>query len=414
MQPELFPSEPSFAVTRQAALARLEEFVPFSGRYARDRNHVGPGHSNVSRLSPAIRHRLLSIEECIDAVLERYAPSTVEKFVQELYWRRYWKSWLSLRPQVWTEYLRDLAELREHPRHTSVRKRSTMIEGGKSDVAIMGHFARELVNTGYLHNHARMWFAGWWIHVEGLPWQLGADFFFRHLLDSDPASNTLSWRWVAGLQTPGKRYLPRRGNIEKYVAPEILLSNRGGLEKLEHPTRTPPHFPPPPEISQRHLARQIPGKDKPTGIWIHEEDLCAESSPLATLQPEALLVSGDDRTWDRYSYAERKRDWLRKALRDAESRAVTHFRCPASSSSSLPVASNLASWAQEKRLSQVVTMRPETGPLADRIKPIRKTLAGAGVDLVLLDRPEDLALRSLATGGFFGFWKKVQHQANAP
>ena len=59
-------------------------------------------------------------------------------------------------------------------------------------------------------------------------------------------------------------------------------------------------------------------------------------------------------------------------------------------------------------------MRPETGPLADRIKPIRKTLAGAGVDLVLLDRPEDLALRSLATGVFFGFWKKVQHQANAP
>ena len=80
----------------------------------------------------------------------------------------------------------------------------------------MDRIARELIQTGYLHNHARMWWASFWIHAEGLPWELGADVFFRHLLDADPASNTLSWRWVAGLQTAGKTYLVRLSNLQKY------------------------------------------------------------------------------------------------------------------------------------------------------------------------------------------------------
>ena len=413
MQTELFPSTASFASTRQEALIRLDEFVPLSGRYSRDRNRVVPGHPSVSRLSPAIRHRLLSVEECVEAVLRRYAPSTVEKFVQELYWRRYWKSWLSLRPQVWDDYLRDLAELQEGSQHVSIRERISRIEAGECDIAIMAHFSRELVNTGYLHNHARMWFAGWWIHVERLPWQLGADFFFRHLLDSDPASNTLSWRWVAGLQTPGKTYLPRRGNLEKYVAAEILSSNREGLEKMEHPTANLPPLPPRPEISRRSLPQQEVAKGQSTGVWLHEEDLCPESSPLASLQPSALLVRGDASSWTTCRFPEWKQDWLRKALLDAESRASGHFGCPASPPSSLSLESNLASWAREKDLTQVLAMRPEVGPLADRINLIRDTLAAAGAELVLLDHPGDLAVRSMATGGFFGFWKKVQRHANS-
>jgi deoxyribodipyrimidine photo-lyase len=71
----------------------------------------------------------------------------------------------------------------------------------------------ELIAIGWIHNHARMWFASIWIFTLGLPWQLGADFFYKHLIDADPASNTLSWRWVAGLQTRGKHYLARAANI---------------------------------------------------------------------------------------------------------------------------------------------------------------------------------------------------------
>ncbi|MEM8657814.1 MAG: FAD-binding domain-containing protein, partial [Pseudomonadota bacterium] len=67
------------------------------------------------------------------------------------------------------------------------------------------------------HNHTRMWFASIWIFTLQLPWQLGADLFLRHLLDGDPASNTLSWRWVGGLHTVGKTYLARADNIRKFT-----------------------------------------------------------------------------------------------------------------------------------------------------------------------------------------------------
>ena len=202
-----------FANTREAALAQLNHFIPASGKYSRDRNHVFPyQHHNVSCLSPAIRHRLLSEEEAAAAPLVRYASSTIEKYTQEIYWRRYWKSWLSLRPQVWDEYL---AELPAIELSDSEQERYQKAISGDSGLAIMDLFTRELLETGYLHNHARMWWAGWWIHIARLPWQLGADFFYQNLLDADPASNTLSWRWVAGLQTPGKTYLPRRSNLGK-------------------------------------------------------------------------------------------------------------------------------------------------------------------------------------------------------
>ena len=61
-----------------------------------------------------------------------------------------------------------------------------------------------------------MWFASIWIHYFGLPWQLGAKLFYDHLLDADIASNTLSWRWVAGLQTEGKKYIANSHNIMKF------------------------------------------------------------------------------------------------------------------------------------------------------------------------------------------------------
>lgn len=203
MQSDFWTNSSAFPSTREAALDRLVDFEKTASRYGRDRNHVVPGHQNVSRLSPAIRHRLLTETEVAKHILHRYAFSTVEKFLQEVYWRRYWKSWLALRPQVWTDYLRDLDAL-------EVCEAAQKVMAGEGEVEIMNDFAHELVETGYLHNHARMWFAGYWIHAMGLPWQLGADFFYRHLLDADPASNTLSWRWVAGLQTRGKTYLARR------------------------------------------------------------------------------------------------------------------------------------------------------------------------------------------------------------
>lgn len=397
MTPDLF-SSPSFPETRKAALQQLAAFVPRAGRYARDRNKLVPGHTNVSRLSPAIRHGLIRPEECVAATLERYAPSTVEKFTQEIYWRAYWKSWLSMRPQVWAGYLAELAAQTDEDREKAAR-----LEAGEGDVEIMNHFARELVETGYLHNHARMWFAAWWVHVERLPWQLGADFFFRHLLDGDPASNTLSWRWVAGLQTPGKTYLPRRGNLERYIDPEILEAHRGGLKHLEHPEAWLPEVPPRPEITRRELPEEKADDELPTGVWIHEEDLLPESGPLEAWKESPAIVTADTESWERFGYAPHRQAWLRAALEDARARAAGHFRSAASGPKSA-----LLPWAREQGLRQIVSLRPDVGPLDDAIEALRNSLGEEGIRLVLLDRPETLELRGLATAGFFGFWKKVQ------
>jgi len=409
MQGDLFTSPlPTFAATRKDALDQLDAFIPFAGRYGRDRNHVIPGHTNVSRLSPAIRHRLILESESAEAPLRRYAASTVEKFTQEVYWRCYWKSWLSLRPQIWTQYLNELVALQNDPALETIRARAARCECAESPIAIMNHFASELVSTGYLHNHARMWFAGWWIHIERLPWQLGADFFLRHLLDGDPASNTLSWRWVAGLQTPGKTYLPRRSNLEKYLPPDVLKTHHQGLELLENPQALILPAEERPTITRPTLPSTPSMREGKIGIWIHEEDLFIEQSPLTSLQPKSIIATRDTATWKRLCYPKIKTCWLETAIDDGAKRASNAFGIKVEGSGDASVTEALLGWAAEHQLQQIVAMRPEIGPLHDQLGHLQAALSNAGIELIFFDRPEDLALRPLATGGFFGFWEKMQ------
>lgn len=414
MQGDLFTSPlPVFAATRKDALYQLDAYLPFAGRYGRDRNHVIPGHTNVSRLSPAIRHRLILESESAEAPLRRYAASTVEKFTQEVYWRCYWKSWLSLRPQIWTQYLNELVAQQNDPALETIRARAARCECAESPIAIMNHFASELVSTGYLHNHARMWFAGWWIHIERLPWQLGADFFLRHLLDGDPASNTLSWRWVAGLQTPGKTYLPRRSNLEKYLPPDFLETHHQGLELLENPQALILPAEERPTITRPTLPSTPSMREGKIGIWIHEEDLSIEQSPLASLHPKSIIATRDTATWKRLCYPKIKTCWLETAIDDGAKRASNAFGIKVEGSGDASVTEALLGWAAEHQLQQIVAMRPEIGPLHDQLGHLQAALSNAGIELIFFDRPEDLALRPLATGGFFSYWEKMQKSRGA-
>ncbi len=375
--------------------------MPSAEHYARDRNHVIPGHPSVSRLSPAIRHRLITEAEVVAAVLRVHAFSRVEKFIQEVYWRRYWKSWLSLRPEVWSEFLRDLEAMGENP---AVRR----IEESRSGNRVIDHFARELVTTGYLHNHARMWFAGWWVHEARLPWQAGAAFFFRHLLDGDPASNTLSWRWVAGLQTPGKTYLARRSNLEKYLAPELRDSLSDGLAAFENPQALEPQTCAKPPVTRKKFPLDSLGSSMVTGLWIHEEDLAVETSPLGQETFAAIAVTADADSWNQHHFSSIKMEWISDALRDAGTRAESVWKAPASLETRLPHADALLRWAISMRLQQVVALRPDVGPLNDSLPPLRAALAKEGIRLALIDRPEDLRVRPFATGGFFPFWERLR------
>ena len=168
----------------------------------------------TSNLSPYITHGILSENEVIRESLKKHSYLTSEKFIQEILWRIYWRGWLELRPQVWKNYLKNLKKLKDEFKDN--RKYIQVIEGN-SNIECFNDWVKELKESNYLHNHARMWFASIWIFTFNLPWELGAAFFMKYLYDGDTASNTLSWRWVAGIQTKGKHYLAKEWNIRKFT-----------------------------------------------------------------------------------------------------------------------------------------------------------------------------------------------------
>lgn len=392
-----------FPTTRAAAKLAVQRFIPQARLYARDRNFVKPGHEGVSRLSPMLRHRLILEHEVAEAAIAAHGFGRVEKFVQEVYWRRYWKAWLSLRPQVWHEACAFPTPSRE----TEAGRRALSVMAGDSGNRLIDHFTTELVETGYLHNHARMWFAAWWIHAAGLPWQWGSAFFFSHLLDGDPASNTLSWRWVAGLQTPGKTYLARRANLEKYLDPAIASLVGDALADFENPSPRLPAELPRSEITRPHLQSGPLIAGPRTGLWVHEEDLAPEHSPVATFGFDAVMVAGHADGWRHHAYSDARVAWLEAALADAACRAANHWRLTTVYQVPEDLAAALVSWAAQANLERIVALRPDPGPLDDESPRIERTLADAGIRLAWVDRPEDLALRPLAKRGFFDFWKKL-------
>ena len=208
----------NFEPSRAKALDRLESFVENNlAEYSKLRNFdFGPEkRSNVSCLSPYITHGIINEQEIIKKSLGKFSFSKNEKFIQEVLWRTYWNGWLELRPNVWSDYLTELIKIKENLKNNQNYKNA--IEG-KTKIDCFNQWVIELKENNYLHNHTRMWFASIWIFTLELPWQLGAEFFMQHLYDGDAASNTLGWRWVAGVQTQGKHYLASEWNIKKFTA----------------------------------------------------------------------------------------------------------------------------------------------------------------------------------------------------
>ena len=171
--------------------------------YSLDRNFdYGIPHNNVSRLSPYLRRRFISEYEVLKIILNKHKYENIEKFIEEIFWRTYWKGWLETHPYVYKEY-----ELKHH----------NQIIPTKTGIKCFDHWKDELIETGYLHNHSRMWFASIWIFTLKYSWESGANFFKKNLIDWCPASNTLGWRWVAGIQTIGKPYIARAENIKHFT-----------------------------------------------------------------------------------------------------------------------------------------------------------------------------------------------------
>jgi deoxyribodipyrimidine photo-lyase len=390
-----------FIPTRAAGLDALDDFVPRAGgAYARDRNlDLGPARSNVSGLSPYLRHRLLTEQEVVGAVLDEHTLGAAEKFVQEVFWRTYWKGWLEQNSEVWRRYRLEVGELLSGELPDGYEA----AVAGTTGIDAMDAWVRELVDTGYLHNHTRMWFASIWVFTLGLPWQLGADFFYRHLLDGDAASNTLSWRWVAGLQTRGKTYLATASNISRFTdgrfSPGGLAMTARALDEEPLPPRSP--------LEPEDVVGAVGDR---VGLLLHEEDL--EATSLLAERPG--LVDGVVAAAAAADPGERSPAGVSDAVDDFTSAAVDDAaeRTRDASGRAAQVLADaepgsVVTWALSEGLDTVVVPYAPIGPVHERLATLRPALESDGITLVTVRRRWDSVAWPHASRGFFPFREKI-------
>ena len=275
----------AFIPTREAGLKRLKEFAPFAGEtYSNERNFdfSFTKKNSVSALSPWIKHRLITEEEVLIEILKYHSPHSAMKFIQEVFWRGYFKGWLEQHPTVWSHHNEKLIkEYTKLENNKFVRENYMSAINGETGIECFDFWCEQLKSTGYLHNHVRMWFASIWVFTLKLPMELGADFFMLHLIDADAASNTLSWRWVSGLHTKGKAYAARASNIEKFTNGQFnpsgqLVEDINPLtENIDHPLVTLPQ-----------LDKSI---QKDAVLLVTEED-CSPETSLETKDLEVEIL----------------------------------------------------------------------------------------------------------------------------
>ena len=392
---------------RDEALRRLEEFLPAVPRYGRERNYVRAGYQEVSRLSHWIRYRVITEEECARAVMARYSLSVAEKFIQEILWRTYWKGWLEMRPSVWSTYHDEVALLREQYQKDSLYLGACE---GQTKLSFFNDWVAELKNTGYLHNHTRMWFASVWIFTLKLPWQLGASLMYHHLLDGDPASNTLSWRWVAGRHTAGKIYLARPDNIAtfsegRWVPSEGQLAVDAvfnGPEGVNHPPCEP--------------LREVSTAPPPPGsiILLHDDDLSADLAGEWRTGEGSPLHGKTQEATQRFRYA--VLDLELTSLSERVRAHITRLRADTATRVEAPLvrtAEELFPLVKQSPTPTVHTFIPPVGEGRIAVEHLAEQLELRGVSVGWHRRVWDTRYMPAAGGGFFGFWGKVRRDWEA-
>jgi deoxyribodipyrimidine photo-lyase len=400
------PERAPFEASRAAGLARLDAFAPKAAAYGFSRGlDLGPGdRSNVSTLSPYLRRRMVTEQEVLRSVLSRHEAPAAERFISEVFWRTYFKGHLETRPAIWTRYRAELdALLKRLETDAALAESLSRAVEGRTGIDAFDAWAGEIRTIGYLHNHARMWFASIWIFTLKLPWQLGADFTLRHFVDGDPASNTLSWRWVAGLHTEGKTYLARADNIERYTegrfSPKNLASEAPSLiEEPFGPAAEPP------------IASPLPAGR--AALLLTEEDLHPESLNLSGIEIAAIGAAHAEAGRSPLPVSGLATRFTEAALADALERAGARFGVGAARLTGLEP-SALADFAQSNGVDRIVVAHAPVGPAATALAAARSGLAARGIVLETALRPFDGAAWPHATRGFYRFRKAIPELTEA-
>jgi deoxyribodipyrimidine photo-lyase len=380
-----------FYSSKQGARSALERFLPRAGLdYARARNfdHGLGRRENVSMLSPWVRLRMLPEWELIAAVLQHHSVSEAAKFIDEVCWRTYWKGWLSRRPTVWQDYC---VELAAEQASLPEQSRYHALVSATSGIDCMDGWTRELIDTGYLHNHARMWYASIWIHTLKLPWTLGADFFLRHLLDGDPASNTLSWRWVAGLHTEGKTYLATADNIRQYsdgrLNPQIqFATDPADVSRSARNPLAAPH----------RILASLPDADR-VGLLLNEEDLSARNWLGEQAKVSATAGFIPQQSYQTQRIAQPVFDFRYNCMRDAlDGSGAVYTQLDA-----------VVAWAEQANIDVLLMAEPSIGIWNQVLPELQHALRNKEIQLVCQRPWWDDHFYPHAQAGFFRFKKAI-------
>ncbi|MGB5666548.1 MAG: FAD-binding domain-containing protein [Maribacter sp.] len=203
---DLFNNEiPIFTTAYKEIKQRINNIDPI--KYGKTRNFIDGA---VTYLSPYISRGVISTNQIFSEILKRgYHLETIEKFIQELAWRDYWQQiWISKGDAINA----DLKNRQNPISNTSIPK---AIVNARTGIEAIDTAINTFYNTGYLHNHLRMYIASITCNIGYSYWKLPAQWMYYHLLDADWASNALSWQWVAGANS-NKKYYANQENINKY------------------------------------------------------------------------------------------------------------------------------------------------------------------------------------------------------
>ena len=380
---------------RAHALSRLAEFMPEVSLYASRRNYALPDSPGVSRLSPYLRYRIISEEEVISSVLSAVDFSVAEKFIQEVVWRTYWKGALNANPGIWDSYKEQVVALTEISSASPWGALYDAARARQTPLPYFNEWVNELISTGYLHNHVRMWFASIWIFTFKIPWQLGAAFMYHHLLDGDPASNTLSWRWVAGLHTKGKTYLARADNIAKY--------SEGRWNPKENDLAAEP-FRVEDEPWKNSPDRQTgtSGREVPRmGLVVTTDDLSIEQAFDIARYSSVCLYNPSSA-----EASTLKQKFVREAADDFRGRVASLL-----GDERVVIATSLAqvaAWHEAQKVEGVAIVTPQVGPLSSPARELTTSLVSSGLCVLPLQRTWDHELFPLCDKGFFTMWERFK------
>lgn len=397
---------------RESALAVLARVDPKG--YALSRNYLD---GENTRLSAYLRHGVLTLAEVRDELLRRVSsPSDAGKLINELAWRDYWQ-------RVYYQIGEGIREDRE-PMKTGYRASdytaplSDDIRDGTTTLACMDSFSHQLTETGYLHNHARMWFAAYVVHWRKIRWQAGAAWFLEHLVDGDPASNNLSWQWVASTFA-SKAYIFNRENLERYTGGAYCRScphaeartcpferDYSALEQTLFPmlgsdqqgavAPTPPRTFVPLEASES--APRISGTPL---MWVHTDSL-NPGSPMLAAHPDSPIVFIWDREWITKSKITLKRIvFLAECLREMPGTIELRVGDPAV---------ELLSAARECGADYLLVQRTPDPRLQNAAAAVRQHLP-----VVWFDPPAFVeGVRAFDLKRFSRYWQRAQTSAMEP